>query len=288
MSSILSNQEYAYLTITGEGSAQEILEKYNLRTHDAWNAGDVSEDRYLFNQMCLRFKSGRDDTKSIEDHLFSLLAFPQRYIKLPDELVRTIHCVTHSYHSQGGGCFLDSDIIRRMAQIKADVQLYLYKMVVESNHDFPYAKIIKTNSEKVEELDKKSTNEYAYFNVRSNALSTDEISQILQLQPTTKHSIGDPRRNINGVISWEWSLWELGSGLAKGQPIEAHLEALLSQLKPRIEQLYLLSQDFQTSFTLGATGTFPNSHQIKLNQMLIQQMAKLNLSFDFDSYFDYD
>lgn len=39
----LKFQEYAYLTITGEGDAQQIAEQYGVKTRRMWNAGDVEQ-----------------------------------------------------------------------------------------------------------------------------------------------------------------------------------------------------------------------------------------------------
>ena len=294
-STLLNTQEFAYLTVTGEGIAAEVVEKYRLRPNDAWDAGEIIYGQHQFEKMCLRFQSAHSDKGSMEQDISSLLMSyrAQHFHDLPDDFVRTLHCVIYGYHWQTSGCYLESDNIRTLAQMKAEVSIYIYKIITEGNHEFPYSKQLQTNEPSIIDPndDSNSTGEYAYFYVRSNTLHADKISEILQLKPSRKNSIGEPKRKnptISPMPLWEWSSWYLDSGIEKGQPIAVHLEAVMGKLMPRIDQLYLLSRDYQTSFGLSSTGSFPISNQINLNRNLIRQMAELNLSFDFDAYLDYE
>lgn len=290
LSSLIRGQEFAYFTITGEGNAQEIVEKYKLKPNEIWNAGDVAEGCYLYDQMCLFYKSWSDTDRPLEEHLDSLLRQSFRFNELPDDLLRTLHCVSYEYHSQAGGYYLGREHMRNLAQMKAEMRLYAYKMEVEDNHEHPCSRLLTPNDPRFSGLPLKDntttdTREYAYFKVTSNTLHADEISTILQLEPTESWSIGDRRRQSDYL--WQWTSWKLESGLIKGEPIAAHLAALMEKLIPHTDLLYQLSRDFQTSFGLAATGTFPTSHQMHLNKELILQMAKLNLSLDCDLYFHY-
>ena len=60
----MSNQQksysYHYLTLTGEGDAHQLVKDYHLTRATAWNQGEVGEDRYQFQQMCIRFCEHQD------------------------------------------------------------------------------------------------------------------------------------------------------------------------------------------------------------------------------------
>lgn len=290
---MLDTQEFAYLTVTGNYTVAQITEfflPYKLGTYDAWDAGELAFGEYQYEQTCLRYDSHKNSSEQLEEHISSLLGHAKKLKKLPDDLVRTLHCVICGYHSQASGCYLDSDTVRDLAKIKAEVHFYLHKMIAQGNHDFPYSKRILSQSSDEIDRDVNFTNEYAYFRVFSDTLHADEISEILQLTPSESYSKGDLKRKGDDSANnkRDWTYWSLDSGIAKGQPLAIHLEALLSKLKPHTEQLYLLSRDYQTSFGLGSTAKFPTSNEIKLSREIIIKMAELNLSFDFDLYFHYD
>jgi len=292
-SGMLVSQEFAYFTITGEGNAQEIVEKYHLRPNEIHNAGDVDEEgRYVYEQMCLKYKSCGDTTESLEDH-FNRLIYPSwRFTQLPDHLTRTLHAVIYGYSAQNGGFYLSRENMRRLARMKAESRLYVYKIEVEDNHEHSYAKRIASNVEPQSvdhepEIDDFTSGESAYFRVTSDTLHADEISSILGLQPTDAQSVGDPHHRISGIFR-KWTSWKLESGLPRGERIALHLEALMAKLTPHIDQLYLLSRNVDTTFGLSSTAKFPTSNQMYFSKELILQMAKLNLSLDCDLYFHYD
>mgnify|MGYP003351580631 FL=1 len=120
----MSNQQksytYYYLTITGEGDAHRLVKEYHLGNARAWNKGEIEQERYQFEQMCIRIgeyypiSDDLDDNDSIVDFLRQPNVTHLNL--LPSHFERVIHAVRHGIDNQGYGFYLSADLIRQLAQ----------------------------------------------------------------------------------------------------------------------------------------------------------------------------
>ena len=286
----MSNQQksysYHYLTLTGEGDAHQLVKDYHLTRATAWNQGEVGEDRYQFQQMCIRFCEHQEENLYWNEAIERFLACPyQRSLFLvPLQFERTLHLVTHGEGFQGYGFHLNESNIQQLAQHHANFQYYAYKQP-DDGHDFPYSQILPVAE------NERTANEYAYFIIESTGHSTEQLSAITGLSPNARsRSQGDiwfpkqpvaegqqPRRLPTTHL-------KVDSGIEKGQPLAVHIEAILSQLMPRYEQFIPLLLDYRVSFSLVGTGYLAMPYQFSLSKESILQLAQFKCSVDMDLY----
>ncbi|RYY78138.1 MAG: hypothetical protein EOO69_11800 [Moraxellaceae bacterium] len=131
---------YGYLTITGEGDASQLIEQYQLPRAEGWNAGEIAEDRYLFEHMCIRINLGLLELDTAEFWWSSLKHLTVSLTNIPDTLQRTLHVVTHGANYQNAGFYLNRDHIRILARLNTAFHLHGYRDA-DDGHDFPYTKI---------------------------------------------------------------------------------------------------------------------------------------------------
>ncbi|MEO0982814.1 MAG: DUF4279 domain-containing protein [Pseudomonadota bacterium] len=85
--------------------------------------------------------------------------------------------------------------------------------------------------------------QYAYFALTGVADTTD-IDDVLGLKAFDQWNVGEAFEKRGRMMRRRSSFWRLSSGLADTQPLEKHIEALLSLLEPKQEALLKLSTSF--------------------------------------------
>jgi hypothetical protein len=224
-------QDSVFFTITGEGDAHAFIEQYNLCRVDGWNKDETAQDQYQFDQMCLRFEPFEQPNHalnlSIDDVIATWCSYPQylrRSKKLPADLQRTFHIVTHGVNFQSAGFHLNRDSIRELALLNAAVQLHGYQDT-DDGLDFPYAKKIKSEQTVID----RGIDEYAYFYMHSETYDAKTLARKINLPVTDIRSIGDVKKVLTkdqAPILWEWSRLKVLSGLDHDHTIPEHLNAI--------------------------------------------------------------
>lgn len=135
----LTTREYAYLSITGIGTHQEITEVLGIEPSMAWNAGDINE-RNGKAQKSLHWKksSGLDDRENLESHLDAIFFTLTNKHKAIQELFFKgyepyIQCVGY-YPDAGHGTHLSREIVRKAGQLNLAIDLDFYQ-VSANGHD---------------------------------------------------------------------------------------------------------------------------------------------------------
>jgi len=78
--------------------------------------------------------------------------------------------------------------------------------------------------------------------------------------------------------------WRLDSGLDDKEPLERHIDALLSYMEQREEELKSLWLEYD--LFIQCVGYYPPSgHGAHLNREVIRRAARLGLAFDLDFYY---
>jgi len=79
------------------------------------------------------------------------------------------------------------------------------------------------------------------------------------------------------------SRWALDSGLAEGEPIEAHLAAPLARLEPKRDQIRQVAQHFPVQ--IGVAQYFHEVNpQFTIEPDMLRRYADLGLPIYFDQY----
>ena len=86
---------------------------------------EVGEDRYQFQQMCIRFCEHQEENLYWNEAIERFLACPyQRSLFLvPLQFERTLHLVTHGEGFQGYGFHLNESNIQQLAQHRANFHI---------------------------------------------------------------------------------------------------------------------------------------------------------------------
>lgn len=287
----MSNQQkqysYHYLTLTGDGDAHQLVKDYHLNHVDAWNQGEVGQDRYQFQKMCIRLHRPQDENIYENEAIERFFSWPQQrqLLLIPPQYERTLHLVSHGENFQSHGFHLSARNIELLAQHQANFHFYDYQQV-DDGHDFPFSTILPLAE------DEKSTNEYAYFVIDSTGHTIEQLAVITGLLPNVIDSknMGDiqfSRRLLTeGQQPRRWSStrFHVNSGIEQGQPLALHIKAILSQLEPIYERFIPLLLDFRVTCWLVGTGSFCMPYQLSLSKEWILQLAQFKCAVDMDLY----
>lgn len=284
MSQHQKDHTYAYLTITGEGDAQQLIKNHNLKGFEGWNKGEIAEGKYQFDQMCI--KLNLDEVDFFNTEWLTQIDYNSRKLcQLPAQLSKTVHIVTHSENMQGAGFHLSRESIRTLAKNQLAFHLHGYRDA-DDGHDFPGAVTIK-RSEAPAQLFQR-----AYFSVGSRIHSAQYMLDILKLdilklEADKFWSIGDYWRTLaNQEIQYRhFSRISITSGLPEQASLPQHISALLDKLETRMDNIWQLARDFNIDMGIASTGHMSNPHHLLVSADTIQRIAGLGLSLDMNLYF---
>lgn len=279
MSQQQKNHTYAYLTITGEGDAQQLIKDHNLKDFEGWNKGEIAEGKYQFDQMCIKLNLGEVDFFNTQ-WLEKIEHQSRKLQQLPNQLSKTLYVVTHSANMQGAAFHLSRESIRTLAQNQLAFHLHGYRDS-DDGHDFPGAAIIQ-RSEAPARLFQR-----AYFSVGSQTHSAQYMLDILNLQADKSWSIGDYWRTLANqeIQHRHFSHISIASGLPEQALLPQHISALLDKLETRADHIWQLTRDFNIDIGIATTGHMSNPHHVLISADTIQRIASFGLSLDMDLYF---
>jgi hypothetical protein len=129
----------------------------------------------------------------------------------------------------------------------------------------------------------KANEPYAYFTVVGE-LDPLEITEQMGLQPTRSWRKGEiclPNR-----MERKFSRWSLASRLRREEPLEAHVDDVIAQLKSQPESALLVSRRYEG--TMQLVGYFYAFYPgLSLAKNTVQELASLELTLDCDFYYLY-
>ena len=135
----LTPREFAYLSVTGPGAHETITEQLGLEPTEAWNVGDINPRTGPARKfMSWRLKSGLDDTRSVDEHIKSLLlAIGHKTAEIRRLWVDydlQLQCVGFYPPSSGSGMHFDREVVRQAAQLGLAIDCDHY-FVADHDHD---------------------------------------------------------------------------------------------------------------------------------------------------------
>ena len=122
---------------------------------------------------------------------------------------------------------------------------------------------------------------YAYFWVEGFDCACEDISEQLNLAPSTVRKIGDLRPSGQVVRT---NCWQFLSPLARGEsPIQEYVEVLLAVLERQSAVVRSLASRYSAG--INCVGYFYGGNPgLHLSASLIERIAALRLPVDFDLY----
>lgn len=122
--------------------------------------------------------------------------------------------------------------------------------------------------------------------VMGRDLEPQEVSRLLELEPTISHKRGDDRTGKAAKSSSEYSegLWAWGPSLAEIEPLAEHVRALVDVLEPKIAVLqHLRNLGLRMDIFIGIFGS-DNNFGFTMSPELLEKLGRLDIDLDFDVY----
>jgi hypothetical protein len=110
------------------------------------------------------------------------------------------------------------------------------------------------------------------------------VTKRIGLEPTKSFVKGDSFPN-HSKSRRQHSIWEIQSPLPLSVDVEEHIEALLSFLESNIEAVQKAKENFEVGVSCAVYYHEGCNQGFYLTESIIERLAKLNLSIDFDLYF---
>ena len=123
----------------------------------------------------------------------------------------------------------------------------------------------------------------AAFCADSETLSPDQMESIIGLQPTRSHRIGEPRSKLTKRGVYNRHYYSIQSTISDGEPLDAHIEEILSVLEPRMDNVKRLAS--QASLCLFCGFSSGNGQGgFSLSPHLLSRLARLGVEVVLDLY----
>jgi hypothetical protein len=127
----------------------------------------------------------------------------------------------------------------------------------------------------------KPSEHHVYFAVFGFGDDPAVVTRAMGVEPTKAWRKGEPTGKGRGIQTH--NRWVLKSTLPLAEPIEAHLENLLSQLESRGEAVADLRTRFEARLAVAAYWQEVNP-SFSLSASVVERVAALGLELDFDLY----
>jgi hypothetical protein len=123
----------------------------------------------------------------------------------------------------------------------------------------------------------------AAFCAHSDTLPPEQMEVIIGLPPTRSHRIGEPRskRTYRGVHDRHY--YSVQSKISDSEPLEKHIEEILSMLEPRIDRVKHLASEASLCLFCGFSSGNGQGGFV-LSPSLLSRLAQLGLEVVLDLY----
>ena len=125
----MTDREFAYLRITGNGSHQKVTEILGREPSKAWSEGDPRPRKGHYQFMCWCLNSGYDDREPLEKHIEGLLfmcnAMGDKLRSLSPDYKAFISCVGY-YPNSGHGLYLRHEWIKTASHLGLEFDCDFY------------------------------------------------------------------------------------------------------------------------------------------------------------------
>ncbi len=133
------NEQYAYLTITGDFDPEEMTTFLGLKPSEAWRKGDRNERTHYerkFSRWSL--ESRLDRTASLEDHVRDVLSQSLEYAEPLRQVGQEYNVYVQLvgwFHNDYPGFGLDKEIISGLAQLNLSIDCDFYYLYSHERED---------------------------------------------------------------------------------------------------------------------------------------------------------
>jgi len=114
------------------------------------------------------------------------------------------------------------------------------------------------------------------FRIFAPGLLPEDVTRNLQIIPDHIHHQGDYPINNPKASVYRHGMWLINSKLSEDQPLEVHLDNLLSLLEPQRSYIYSLAQQVTVDFSCYLY--FQDGFQ--LSSQILKRIGELGAAFD--------
>jgi hypothetical protein len=122
-----------------------------------------------------------------------------------------------------------------------------------------------------------------YFGIFKFGDDLSKVTKIIGTEPDKSWIKGEHYSQKFPKAIRTHSRWQLNSGLDKNNSFDEHIAALLKRLEPLRDKIKILSDQFEVGICC-AIYTYEANPGIHLSENIVQRIASLGLSIDFDMY----
>ena len=144
------------------------------------------------------------------------------------------------------------------------------------------------NAEVIGEIGGEPDKTGVIISVYSEQLVKERVTQLLEVSPTAAWNPNEKRAyGFHGQTRIDdWGKWFLSTE-TNDEPLDEKIEKLFAACTQNLDSWLLLSQEYQTWFTVvGHINNF--NREVRLSRKSLKLIAERNLDFTFDIYFDED
>jgi hypothetical protein len=137
----LTNREYAYFSVGGNGSSQFVTSILKIEPTNQWSQGELNPRNNLPRKfMSWNLESGLNDTHPIEEHIEKLLEIlaplENELAKLSKDYEVYIQCVGY-FPASGHGLNVSRSLIEKLHRLSLSLD-YDFYFVEDYGHDLDY------------------------------------------------------------------------------------------------------------------------------------------------------
>jgi hypothetical protein len=271
-----NNEAFAYLTITGEIDPLEITVALGTPPDQFWAKGDVDSSGRRRETSRWSLASDLSESISTEAHIDNVL---MRLAHKRDALYaiakrhRTTIQVVGYYWRSHPGLVLVPEQFSRLADCGLGLDLDLRWLRSDDRED---------TSEHAEACS--TTNrQYAYAWVQGD-FEVDTFSKAIDLEPTTRVNIGEPRGNTGRL--YNQAAWRLNSSLNDDALLIDHVADVLKRISANEEAFVAATNSL--SVGMAMVGHFWQRYpNLTFDKALITSLARFRMTTDLDFYGPY-
>lgn len=132
---------------------------------------------------------------------------------------------------------------------------------------------------------KKKTLYSAYIKIHDFDCSVEELTEKIGIKPDISWQKGDKVPNRNTDIKRKFSSWALSSGKSHTAPIDDHIDALISLIKPRYKIFKTFIKKFNGEFTIVIKSSNLANVGLTIKNDKLKFFTQLGAAIDIDIYF---
>lgn len=128
------------------------------------------------------------------------------------------------------------------------------------------------------------------LDITSKIITSEEMSHYLRIQVDQAYNIGDYIKYSGGIkkrVAEKMNGLIIYSKISKSEPLEKHIQNILSQIRHTRESLIALKGKIESFIKIGVylnVDETAYNHSFYLDKNILNELADMNIEFSYDLY----